>query len=250
MLLTVNDDILHEALIRVPLGAHGALCLTCRKFCEIVRSERYGKMRRDLGWIDYGVFVFGGINESHGDPKNGCSRMEDPEENFYCLTHKFDEPCDTAFALVRSTQQPEIFFTDALNLHLNVAASKAGLMVVSGDPQDGGEIEDMPPFDVLVYDAWTRRWLEADSPGRTLPAHLPLKLMGHCTAFVNGQLIIAGGYRVDTEDESRDYSFTWDEASRQWDSLPSMPHPASHSAHAVIGSCLYIIGGDEPWDGI
>ena len=69
------------------------------------------------------------------------------------------------------------------------------------------------------------------------------------TAFVNGQLIIAGGYRVDTEDESRDYSFTWDEASRQWDSLPSMPHPASHSAHAVIGSCLYIIGGDEPWDG-
>lgn len=105
MLLTVNDDILHEALIRVPLGAHGALCLTCRKFCEIVRSERYGKMRRDLGWIDYGVFVFGGINENHGDPKNGWSRMEDPEENFYCLTHKFDEPCDTAFALVRFSNQ-------------------------------------------------------------------------------------------------------------------------------------------------
>ena len=66
-------------------------------------------------------------------------------------------------------------------------------------------------------------------------------MYGQCTAFLGNTLVVVTG---GTENWAKPWGFSWDEQLRMWQSLPPVPTAVIHPGYGVIGSRLFVVGGD------
>ncbi len=71
-------------------------------------------------------------------------------------------------------------------------------------------------------------------------ADLPTTIQGAAAGLVNGQWIIAGGYRNNVVSSAVD---AWDPLTDQWTALPNMLLARRYVGGAAVGGALYALGG-------
>ncbi len=71
-------------------------------------------------------------------------------------------------------------------------------------------------------------------------ADLPATIQGAAAGLVNGQWVIAGGYRNNVVSNAVN---AWDPISNQWTVLPNMPRARRYLGGAAVGPALYALGG-------
>ena len=91
---------------------------------------------------------------------------------------------------------------------------------------------------LLLNDVQTKRW-------KNVPVKLPARLSGHCSVAYNGQMIVIGGYNIDT----REYSDSITEISLvppfASELLATMPQVRGRHGVAIFGDKILIVGGRE-----
>jgi N-acetylneuraminic acid mutarotase len=70
----------------------------------------------------------------------------------------------------------------------------------------------------------------------------PLARMESQGAMVNGVLYVFGGF-YNTALDTTNQTDAYDTATNRWSTVADMPEPLTHSAHAVDGTRIYLIGG-------
>ena len=203
-------------LVRVPLEAHRALGQTCKALRRLVYSDDFAKLRKTLGCEEYGLLLLAGSPFYVDDDEVPESRRK----QFVCLTHNLES---LGFAALDECPLNLSEFTTAL--------SADGRLVVCGDSN----------FDrkVLIYDTREHVWVR-DS---RYPASLPVVMYGNCTAFLDNTLVaMAGG----TQGLNQPWAFAWNEQFRMWEHLPPLPTAVANPGYGVIGSRLFVVGGNTP----
>ena len=201
-------------LARVPLEAHRALAQTCKALRRLVYSDDFAKLRKTLGFEECGLLLLAG---------SACFDNSIPEgrqKTFVCLTHNLES---LGFAAMDHCPFVHDEFTTAL--------SADGRLIVCGDSN----------FDrkLLIYDTLEHVWVR-DS---RYPASLPVVMYGNCTAFLDNTLVaMAGG----TQGLNEPWAFAWNEQLRMWEGLPPLPTAVANSGYGVIGSRIFVVGGNTP----
>ena len=205
-------SLLEVALVRVPLADHGSLGGTCRTLRRLILTDKFERLRKMLGATEYGLLVV-------------CERAFDLDDegvyvrndiSFMCPTHNLRE-------LGFTHPEEEIELCEC-----TAACSSSGRLVICGDANSSQEI--------LVYDIPSH----ASVQDSRLPRELPVVMYGQCTAFLENTLVVVAG---GTCGATQPWGFSWDEQSRLWRRLPSIPSAVVHPAYCVIGSRLFVVGG-------
>ncbi|CAH0365343.1 unnamed protein product [Pelagomonas calceolata] len=198
-------------LARVPIEAHRALAQTCKALRRLVYSDDFAKLRKTLGFEEYGLLLLAGrIYEDGG-------AMVERGKQFVCLTHNLES---LGFAAQTDCPLDLDEFTTAL--------STEGRLFVCGDANHDRKL--------LIYDTRKHEWVRDPR----YPASIPVVMYGQCTAFLDNTLVVVAG---GTNAVGRPWGFSWDEQLRMWQSLPPVPTVVAHASYGVIGSCLFVVGG-------
>ena len=198
-------------LARVPIEAHRALAQTCKALRRLVYSDDFAKLRKTLGFEEYGLLLLAGrIYEDGG-------AMVERGKQFVCLTHNLES---LGFAAQTDCPLDLDEFTTAL--------STEGRLFVCGDANHDRKL--------LIYDTRKHEWVRDPR----YPASIPVVMYGQCTAFLDNTLVVVAG---GTNAVARPWGFSWDEQLRMWQSLPPLPTAATHPCYGVIGSRLFVVGG-------
>ena len=199
-------------LARVPLDAHRALSQTCKAMRRLVYSDDFAKLRKTVGCEECGLLLLAG---------SACFDNSIPEgrqKTFVCLTHNLES---LGFAAMDHCPFVHDEFQTAL--------STDGRLILCGDANHDRE--------VLVYDTREHQWVR-DS---RYPASLPVVMYAQCLGFLNGTLVsVAGG----TQGHKQNLAYEWNEQLRMWEQLPPLPTAVSYPGYGVIGSRLFVVGGD------
>ena len=200
-------------LARVPLEAHRALAQTCKALRRLVYSDDFAKLRKTLGFEESALLLLAG-SPFYDDV------AESRQKQLVCLTHNLESLGFTAL--------------DECPLNLSeftTALSADGRLIVCGDSN----------FDrkLLIYDTLEHVWVR-DS---RYPASLPVVMYGNCTAFLDNTLVSVGG---GTQGLNQPWAFAWNEQLRMWEGLPPLPTAVANSGYGVIGSRLFVVGGNTP----
>ncbi len=200
-------------LARVPIEAHRALAQTCKALRRLVYSDDFAKLRKTLGFEEFGLLLLAGRIYEGGDKW----AMVERRKQFVCLTHNLE-----SLGFAAQTNCP-------LDLcEFQTALSTDGRLIVCGDANYSRK--------VLVYDTREHLWVR-DS---RYPASLPVKMYSQCTAFLDNTLVsLAGG----TQGLNQPWAFAWNEQLRMWEELPPLPTAVSYAGYCAIGSRLFVVGG-------
>jgi len=119
------------------------------------------------------------------------------------------------------------------------------LLVVAG----GANFPDRPPWEGGAKSWHDSTWVLSDPGGRWQPATpLPTTLAYGVSASYGGRLWCVGGGDA-TRHHRSTLAIHWDTAARQLvvepDALPPLPRPMAFGAGVVVGSRLYVAGGQE-----
>jgi hypothetical protein len=244
-LLSLHDDALTATLARARLADHCALAATCKRVRRVMRAKGLSVVRDRDGWTEYGIFA---IAHTQDDPDQEISTEH---LQFCCLSHKFDASC-TSFVDPDNVGADGVPQCPMQFINPTAAVSEDGLLLVTGA---WDEEADEAGRDVCVYDSRVMCWLSRPMlRARRLPEQFPESIASTCIAFVQGRLVIAGGQTdkrrpppndVGSPALSTSKCFVWDDSAALWEPLPPMPLPTEAAAYGVIGSRLYVVGGDS-----
>jgi N-acetylneuraminic acid mutarotase len=129
-----------------------------------------------------------------------------------------------------------------------VCGAGDGLLVVAG----GANFPDRPPWEAGVKAWHDTAWVLADPRGRWQAATpLPEPLGYGVSASFAGRVWCVGGGDA-TRHVASTISLGWDAAAGRLvverDALPALPKPVANAAGVLVGSRLYIAGGQETPD--
>ena len=244
-LLSLHDDALTATLARARLADHCALAATCKRVRRVMRAKGLSVVRARDGWTEYGIFA---IAHTQDDPDQETSTEH---LQFCCVSHTFDASC-TSFVDPDNVGADGVPQAPMELVNPTAAVSEDGLLVVTGA---WDEEADEAGRDVCVYDSRVMCWLSRPMlRARRLPEQFPESIASTCIAFVQGRLVIAGGLTdkrrpppndVGSPALSTSKCFAWDDSAALWEPLPPMPLPTEAAAYGVIGSRLYVVGGDS-----
>ncbi|NGO13428.1 DUF1668 domain-containing protein [Streptomyces sp. HC44] len=125
--------------------------------------------------------------------------------------------------------------------HPNVAAVRGKIYVIGGL---SGGASWQALRDSFVYDPRTDRW----TPLPPMPTGTE---RGSAAVGVHGtKIYLAGGMRTLTPEagglqDTVDTVSSYDAATGQWETLPSLPQARDHVGGAVIGTSFYVLGGRD-----
>eukprot|EP00245_Coleochaete_scutata_P008869 TRINITY_DN2797_c0_g1_i1.p1 TRINITY_DN2797_c0_g1~~TRINITY_DN2797_c0_g1_i1.p1 ORF type:complete len:405 (+),score=44.67 TRINITY_DN2797_c0_g1_i1:305-1519(+) len=205
----VTDDVLVNILARVPRRNHCDIAAVCRRWRELVTSERFVALRRDEGLVEPWLYIFGSWL-SRKDGMRGV--IFDPEDSSTC------EMKGWSFRITVS----------------DFACATIGTMIyiIGGVRFSGKGFSSISVCkDVLVYNSRTASWHTASPMG--------FARAGAACAVVGPKIFVFGGFG--SMWEGLNTCEVYDSRINKWESIARLPFRANlYNAQVVDGRILML----------
>ncbi|KAJ7518060.1 hypothetical protein O6H91_21G052600 [Diphasiastrum complanatum] len=212
-----------ECLVRVPRASLQGCMMVCQKWRQILKSDEYYELRRQIGRIDVLLFVFGGAGAGLASAIY-CKSSGGWNAGLLC----------TYRALVDNDWLLDYYSADHALLYAQPTVIKNKIFILGAAPSPSFKSGGLDC--TIIYDAWTKTLT------RGAPMLFPRKKFACCV--IANQIFVAGGaYR---NDYSRDAMFDAEVYVPEldaWKPLANMPRKRYGCLGAAVNGMFYVIGG-------